>query len=207
MRYYQDDLEDSEELIRRAIEIYRVHNKKSQLAQSIRRLASIQIKRGESDLARKNLEAALDLAQQENDKRYISRILRQLAKLDIQSGDLISAEARLNKACELREQETQLSSGLAYIYKLLGQVALMRQHYAIANRHFQRSLEIGEKISSQHDIADAKQSLAELAMLDRQKERAEALIIEAIEGFDKLGMKLELRRAQELLERIRNQTG
>lgn len=204
MRYYQDDLNDSEDLIGKAINIYHLYNNKASLAQSIRRLASIQIKRGLEDVARNNLEFALELAQQENNKRIISRIHRQLAKLDIQAGDLTSAEIRLHSARELREQETQLSSGLAYIYKLLGQVSQMRQHYSEANHYFQRSLEIGERIGSQHDIADAKQSLAELAFIGNQKNKAETLILEAIDGFDKLGMKLELRKAQELLERIRN---
>jgi Flp pilus assembly protein TadD len=202
MRYYQDDLNESQSLIEKAIDIYQKHKNINELALCIRRLASIQIKRKEFEIARVNLDSALAMAQETNNKRYVSRILRQLAILDINDGDFESAEQRLHQARILREQDTELSSGLAYIYKLLGQLSFIKQHYDSARRNFQRSLEIAEKISSQHDISEAKQRLAELFLIIGQIVTADKLVREAIEGFSKLGMRSELRSARELLEEI-----
>ncbi|MBN1217362.1 MAG: tetratricopeptide repeat protein [Anaerolineae bacterium] len=205
MRYYQDELEEAEEFVEKAIHIYKLHQNKSELALAWRRLGSIQMKRGEFASARENLEKALTLAQEAENKRYISRIQRQLAKLDMEEGQYDSAKARLNQARELREQETELSSGLTYIYRLLGQVSFKQQDYLSARKYFAQSLEMGQRISSQHDIAEAKQGLAELDLAVGEVDRAKKLIFEAIESLTKLGMKGELRKAEKLLGQIQTQ--
>ena len=202
MRYYQDRLSEAEDFIKKAISIYQLHNINGELALSLRRFASIQIKRGQAEEARINLEQALLLAREVGNKRYISRVQRQLAKLDINDGNLNEALSRLIEAKQLREQETPQSSGLAYIYRLLGQIYLKKKDLQMSRQHYSRSLDIGYLIMSQHDIAEAKLGLAELDFILGNKTKAAALAGEAIEGFRKLGMRGEIRSAESLLQQI-----
>jgi LuxR family glucitol operon transcriptional activator len=202
MRYYQDRLDEAENYIRKAIDIYQQKDEKAELALSLRRLASIQIKLGQNEGARSNLDNALKFARAVNNERYISRIQRQVAKLDIDDGKLEDAKQRLYEAKELRENNTQVSSGLTYIYRLLGQIALKEDNLNDARRNFNRSLDIGERIKSQHDVAEAKQGLAQIEYLVGQEPEARRLLVEAIDSFRNLGMQRELKEAEILLGKL-----
>ncbi len=207
MKDFQDDLDEAQNLVKKAIEIYKLHDNKAKLAVSIWRLASIQIKCGEYETARNNLDEAMAIAKEFDDQRLIARIQRRLAEIDMIKGNYSSAENRLKQAQELRElqlreQDTELSSGVAYTYRLLGRVSLLQQNYKLANQYFQHSLGMAQKIGSQHNIAEAKQYLAELSLTLGHIDQAQKFAQEAIDTFTKLGMKRQLRETQTLLARI-----
>lgn len=204
---YQDRLDKATECINQAIKIYRDFNDLDELSLSIRRLASIQIKLGDLQNARINLEQALEFAKEVDNKRYISRIQRQLAKLDIDDRNYNDAEQRLIQARSYRENETEFSSGLAYTYRLLGQIAVAKNKYRIAEDHFLKSLQIGEAISSQPDIAESKQGLAILNFSLGNYQDAQNLIEDAIVILKKLGMQSSLVEAERLFEKITGKAG
>jgi tetratricopeptide (TPR) repeat protein len=207
MRYFQGYLDEAQGLIEKAINICRLHNDVDGLGRSIWGLASIQIERGEYVTARRNLDEALEMAARLEDekrqRRLIVRIQRHLAVIDMAEGNYESAGLRLTEARKLREEDTQLSSGLSYTYRLLGELSVLKGDFELGRQYFQRSLEIGRRVGNQQDIAGAKQAIAELELRLGNADTAKELTQEAVDVFVKLGMQRAVGEAQELLERIR----
>ncbi|MBI1876673.1 MAG: hypothetical protein HYR94_00240, partial [Chloroflexi bacterium] len=92
MRYFQGDLDEAQNFVEKAINIYRLHGHKKRLTRSIRRLAEIQTQRGEYKTARKNLNEALIVAREIKNETYIIFTQRELAVIDLAEGNYESAE-------------------------------------------------------------------------------------------------------------------
>lgn len=198
----QDELDEARHYIQKAIAVYQSYGEKDELTNSFRRLGAIQIKCGEYEAARQSLKKAWELAESLNSKRHITRIQRQLARIDIAEGDYDSAENNLLQAIKWREEQTDLSSGLAYSYRLLGNVLLLKENRDLARQYFQQSMELVTRIDNQVGIAEVNRGLAELEMKSGNIEAARQLATEAAVVFENLGMRREFREISSLLEQI-----
>lgn len=202
LRDFQNDLDEARDFIQKAIDIYQLYEQKDKLADTLWRLAAIQIKNDEYEAAKQNLNKSLALAEEVNSTKPIADIQHQLANIEIIEGNYDSAETRLNKARQVREEDTELSGGLAYTYYSLGKVSLLKKNYEAARHYLEQCLELGQYRDSKLDIAGAKRRLAELELNLDNLELARQLALEAIELFTNLGMKRELKETQRILDRI-----
>jgi LuxR family glucitol operon transcriptional activator len=199
MKDFQDDLAEALDFIEKAISIYQRRDERKELVDCLWRLASIQIKQGEYQIARRNLDQALAIVEKLESRGPFFRVQRQLAVLDMAEGNYELAETRLKYVLESREQDMKWSP---YLYLLLGQVSLLKGEHKLADQYLQKSLEIAEEMGYQQNIAGAKQFMAELQLALGDTVTALNLTNAALETFTKLGMKRELRETQALLVRI-----
>lgn len=204
LKDFQDDFEEAQSLVLRAINIQRLYDDKSGLIRSIYRLGSILIKFGDYETARKELMGALVIAREIRDWKQTVRIQGRLAQLSLAERNYQLAKIHLEQTQELRQQElpdedTWVS---VWLYNLLGQVEFLKQEYGLARQYFQQSLEMGQKTSAQPEVANTKIHLAEMELTLGNINQANELAQEAIEVFTKLGMKRELKETQALLSRI-----
>ncbi|MDM8529587.1 NB-ARC domain-containing protein [Anaerolineales bacterium HSG25] len=207
MKDFQDELDDGEKLIRRAIRLHKAHKNTSQSAISLWRLASIQIKQKNYKEARKNLQNATKIAEDLGDERHLVRVKRRLAIIDIAEKDYDTAEELLQQVKETRKKQLQehgrsLSSGLAFTYRLLGYVSFLKKNYGLSNEYLQHSLEMAQTINSPQDIAESKMYLAELKIAQGKINDAKQLCKDAMDVFIKQKMKRQLGETQALLNRI-----
>jgi len=94
---------------------------------------------------------------------------------------------------------------LSHTYELLGRVAFAEGNYAEAHEHFERSLVIAETIGLAAAIAQAKGALVELEIQSGNLGKAIQLLKEALETFQRLGMKQDMRESELLLQKIARQ--
>lgn len=201
MKDFLDDIDEGIIYVNRAIRIYREHNNQKGLALSLWRLGSLKIHQEDYESAMESLNEGLVIAERVGDKRNFIRIQRRIAVLEMKSGNLESARNLLEKAKQLREEDGELSSGLGYNYRLLGQVAFLEGRYETALDYYQQSLEMGEK-TNLSGVADAKYCLAELHYKLGNNALAHTLGDEAVTFYKRMGMKRETRRAIEFLSQF-----
>jgi tetratricopeptide (TPR) repeat protein len=203
LRNLQDDLDEAQDSNTRALNIYGLHNDKGGQVISLWGIAASQVKRGEYEAARSNLNKALAIAEEIGREGHIARLQRKLAGIDIVEGYYEAAELRLSQSLALLEEDTSLSRGLSSTYRMLGRVSFLKRDYALARQYYERSLELGHRINDSADMAETKQQIAELELRVGDIEQAERLAQEASQVFTKLGMKWQLRETQTLLGNVR----
>jgi tetratricopeptide (TPR) repeat protein len=205
VRDFQGDFDEAQRLADRSLELYRQIDDKVGIALCLFRLASIEQTRQNLENARQIATEGLHIANDACDVRYLARMYCRLGSVELDSGNYSEAEKNLREALAIIESlplSERDSWVLAWANQLLGRVHFAQGEYQQAGEYYRKILEIGERISSIQDIADAKRYMSELELVLGQIDHAEKDANDALALFDKLGMKKRYRAMQDLLDRI-----
>ncbi|CAG0961732.1 hypothetical protein ANRL3_00921 [Anaerolineae bacterium] len=206
VRNFQGELEESERLALRALSLDRQTGDKSELALILFRLANIAQARQDYPTAQDFATEGLAMAQETGDHRYVARLLGRLGQVKLAQGELEAAATDFKKALEIFASlgpDAQDHWPVAWVNRALGLVCFKQGDYSHAREYYQKSLEISERIASMQDLAETKRNIAELELALGNFDRAEQVAQEALDVFDKLGMKKNLPLLRDMIGTIR----
>ena len=156
--------------------------------------------RGDYDAAQRSLEEALSIDCQVQIKAIIHH---ELGILSHYQGNLNKAEQHLQTTAEIEPIIGDMP--VSDVWVDLGDIAKERKQYNKAERLYKKELALATKIVRFVGIARAKQRLAFLNEERGNFGRALKLAQEALEIFERLGMKKEIKETREMMERLESQ--
>lgn len=196
----QGDFQQSLEFIQQARVLFEELGDDTYHAEALRMIGWALAKTGDLDGAQERLEEAMTSLRRMKDNRHISRVERALGFVYLQKGEYQTAREHLLAARALREKDTSSSGGLGVTYRLLGEVALAEGNLAEAQQYLEHSLFIADKLRITQTEAETKLQLAVLEARKGNGKDALKLVKEALEIFQRLGMKEDIARAETLLQ-------
>ncbi|MEA2045031.1 MAG: tetratricopeptide repeat protein [Euryarchaeota archaeon] len=108
-------------------------------------MASVDMNRGDYDLAREKFQMSLEVNQQIGDERGEAAAWHALASVDMNRGNYDLAQEMYQKALEMRQQIGD-KTGVAATWHALATIDVERDNYDLAHERYQKSLEISQQI-------------------------------------------------------------
>lgn len=134
--------------------------------------------------ARKMFDQSREAATALGDKRNLAEAQSNLALVSLQLGDLAGAEKIIREALAT-SKAANLQPTYAAALSILGDVLVARASLAEARKAYQEVLELFTKFNDQSNIAEARLSLAGLALAEGDGRGAESLARQAADEFQK----------------------
>lgn len=199
---YEEAFEASSE----AREHYQLINAQKGIGKSLQRLSAINRKKGNLAAARRLCDQAYEISQKINDSNLELLILHEYGKIARAEKDwtgaqkyFSSVQRRFEKIAEETPHDEQLSWGVA------GHLAIAEYHLGHPEKAKDlclRSLEFFEKYGTRGYLGVLKYRLALAEEALGEFDSAQIHIKEALDWFDRLGMKPDYAEALPLLERL-----
>jgi tetratricopeptide (TPR) repeat protein len=162
-------------------------------------LAQIHIYRKNWKEALESLRQSQALFEKIGSKDFLPELDRRWAEYYLHTGDPEKALESVKRSIDVAsEHETRLEQGMSF--RVLGEVEMARGDRDAAEDALLRSLRILNELNSEYEEAKTKLSLARLGLLSKNDESYATYLAEAIEAFDKLGAKADLKVARGLEE-------
>ncbi|WP_179853128.1 AfsR/SARP family transcriptional regulator [Streptomyces sp. 1331.2] len=161
-------------------------------------MAQIHASSGDDATARQLLTDALRICEEVGNQRVRSQVLFHLGALDVQQGRPQQAMCRFFTALPIvREQADRVGEG--HVQRGLGSAQLAQGNLAEAERCFQSALALAKATGNDHAMALARLSLAEVYLRQDRRQRAVALLEQALPVFRQYGDEGAQRRTLSLL--------
>ncbi len=199
---YDDALRASSE----AQEHYQIIGEERGVGKTLQRLSAVNRKKGNIDAAKKLCEQAYEIAQRVNDGNLELLILHEFGKIARSEKDwtgaqkyFLQVQKRFEKIAEETPHDEQLSWGVA------GHLAISEYHLGHPEKAKElslRSLEFFEKYGTRGYLGVLKYRLALAEEAMGELDAARTHVKEALDWFDRLGMKPDYVEALPLLERL-----
>ena len=145
--------------------------------------------------------SALETARQLDKKFLTARLKCDLGELAFDERDYGEAERWFKEALvantELHDQEM-----IAWVLSDLGRTSLEKEDSREAQRFFSQGLAIAEVIRRRDIIGRCKQGLAIIEHKTNNYRVSRELALEALEIFERLGLRTEIEKTQALVERL-----
>ena len=199
--YYRGDFDTAQTWAEESLKAMEQEGDEGGIAYAKRLLGNIACKRGDFDQALSMLLSGLETAKQLDKKFLLARLRCDLGELAYDKRDYAEAERWLNEALvantELHDQEM-----IAWVLGDLGTTFLAKEDWREARRLFNQGLATAEAIRRRDIIGRCKQGLAVVEHKANNYNIARTLALEAIEIFERLGLRKDVEKTQALVERI-----
>jgi len=151
--------------------------------------------------ALKELEEAKTIADQIGTKWIIPELLANMALAYLASSDVErSYQYALDSLTEAEKNKD--TSDIGYAKDVLGQVEVARHDWTLAEQHFKQAISTYEQIGNRHRAARMRCHLADAFVQQGKFAEAENLLRQAVAVFQELKLEHEIKKAEELLEKI-----
>ncbi|MEV0981885.1 BTAD domain-containing putative transcriptional regulator [Streptomyces sp. NPDC049915] len=196
--HIQADFDEALEMYGRSAELFQAAGDPIGQAHVSCTMAEIHAASGDPATARRLLTDALRVCDEVGNQRVRSQALFRLGSLDLREGLPEQATSRFFTALPIvREQADQVGEG--YVQRGLGSAQLALGNLTQAERCFQCALALAMATGNAHDTALSRLSLAEVYLRQERRQRAVALLEQALPVFQQYSDKEAENRTQRLL--------
>ncbi|HET9951677.1 MAG TPA: protein kinase [Candidatus Eisenbacteria bacterium] len=165
------DLENAARLYQESLAIRREIEDRRGLSLTLHNLAVVAQSRGGSDEARRLFEEALGIHRELGNAAMEAHTLNGLTDIALHEGDLDAAQRHLEQGLAI-QRELGNKDGIGFSLRQLGEVATRRQDATRARVLLKEALEIFQALGDSNGLVDMVDSIAGLAALIGQWERA-----------------------------------
>jgi diguanylate cyclase (GGDEF)-like protein len=197
----QGDHEPARQLAAQCLEAALAVGDDRAVAEAIWALGDIESCTGAYNEARAHYQEALRLCRETGDRPGVATALGQLAEVDFAVGDLGTAFALASESLQL-EREAEHPRGITQALNLLGSILLTKGDPIAARAMLEESLALCHSDRQVVSQAAATLELARVASAEDDQETAAGFAISALGAYRRLGLRMEIAAALELLAQI-----